>query len=85
VIGVLLAGKIGSWICGIPLYHHTTGSPSTRFIALLILCPRFPKIRVSKVERTLSQIAQNHPSLFSPIILKKSPVVIVTRNTNSTP
>jgi hypothetical protein len=34
VIGVLLAGKIGSWICGIPHYHPTRGSPSTRFIAL---------------------------------------------------
>ena len=32
VIGVLLAGKIGSWICSIPHYHHTKGSPSIRFI-----------------------------------------------------
>jgi hypothetical protein len=34
IIGVLLAGKIGSWICGIPNDHHTRGSPSTRFIAV---------------------------------------------------
>jgi len=32
MIVVLLAGKIGSWICGIPHYHHTRGSPSIRFI-----------------------------------------------------
>ena len=43
LIGVLLAGKIGSWICGIPHYHHTTGSPSTRFIPIPLSRPAPPE------------------------------------------